>query len=167
MLGLYENFPATVHRAAHFSSLASNKRLQQKLAETLRRLNAETVTLESVTDPSIPRGTVNFDFGIGEASNFNYLDSEEAARLLKAISGKPLQIMDFFCAARYHRSQSERQTRLRFDYYMLRFKFNEDSMKVYVFHERGPRYTSPEDIISLIVNRINEASAKKILAKTH
>lgn len=109
MLGLYENFPATVHKAAHFASLASNKRLQQKLAETLQRLSTETLTLESVTDPSIPQGTVSFEFGIGEASNFNYLDSEQAARLSKAISGKPLQIMDFFCAARYHRSQSERE----------------------------------------------------------
>ena len=40
------------------------KRLQQKLAETLQRLSTETLTLESVTDPSIPQGTVSFEFGI-------------------------------------------------------------------------------------------------------
>jgi hypothetical protein len=32
-----------------------------------------------------------------------------------------------------------------------------------VFHERGPRYISPEDITNFIVNQLNKASTKKIL----
>jgi hypothetical protein len=167
MLGLYENFPTTIHKIAYFTTQASNKKLQQKLTATLQKLNTETLTLEAVSDPSIPQGTVNFEFGIAEADTFNYLDSEETAKLLKTISKQPLQTMDFFCAARYHKSQDERETRLRFDYYMLRFTFNEDTIEVRAFHERGPRYTSPEDVINLIANKMNEGSMKKLLKEIH
>jgi hypothetical protein len=167
MLGLYENFPTTIHKIAFFTTQASNKKLQQKLTATLQKLNTETLTLEAVSDPSIPQGTVNFEFGIAEADTFNYLDSEETAKLLKTISKQPLQTMDFFCAARYHKSQDERETRPRFDYYMLRFTFNEDTIEVRAFHERGPRYTSPEDVINLIANKMNEGSMKKLLKEIH
>jgi hypothetical protein len=167
MLGLYENFPATIHKTAHFNTLSSNKKLQQRLTEALQKLNTETLSLETVTDPSIPKGTVNFEFGIAEANNFNYLDSEEAITLVKTINKSPLEIMDFFCVAQYHKPQKEKATRLRFDYYMLRFTFHEGSMDTVVFHERGPRYMSPEDIVNLIVNRVNQGSLKKMLKEAY
>jgi hypothetical protein len=52
---------------------------------------------------------------------------------------------------------------LKFDYYMIRFAFSKNTMEMRVFHERGPRYISPEDITTFIVNQINKASTKKIL----
>jgi hypothetical protein len=167
MLGLYENFPTTIHKIAYFTTHASNKKLQQKLTAILQKLNTETLTLEAVSDPSIPQGMVNFEFGIAEADTFNYLDSEETAKLLKTLSKQPMQTMDFFCAARYHKSRDERETHLRFDYYMLRFTFNEGTIEVRAFHERGPRYTSPEDVINLIANKMNEGSMKKLLKEIH
>jgi hypothetical protein len=41
--------------------------------------------------------------------------------------------------------------------------FNEGLMDAYVFHERGSRSTSAEDIINAIVNEVNAASTKKTL----
>jgi hypothetical protein len=163
MLGVYENFPETIHRIALFASSVSNKRLQQALIETLEKLNNETLTLETIADPSVPQCTVSFELGIAETASFNYLDNEEASRILKMARKNPFQIMDFLCAVRYHKTQGEKKRPLRFDYYMLRFTFDGNSIGMLVFHERGPRYMSPEDIINLFANRVNQASQKRIM----
>jgi hypothetical protein len=163
MLGLYENFPKNVHNIAHFKASASKKRLQRALTQMLFKLNNETFSLEDVTHPSVPQCVVNFEFGIAEANNFDYLDNEEINRVLKIIRKKPLQFMDFFCAIRYYKTQNKKKTPLKFDYYMLRFIFNKKSTEIQVFHERGPRHVSPEEITNFVVNKINEKFSRKIL----
>jgi hypothetical protein len=163
MLGLYENFPKTVHKTAFFAALISNKRLQQALIQTLQKINNKNFNLEEIANPSVPQCTVILEFGIAEANNFNYLDNEEANKVLKIIQKKPLQVMDFFCALRYYKTQNGKKTPLRFDYYMMRFTFNKDSIEIQIFHERGPRYISPEDIANFVVNEISETFSKKIL----
>jgi hypothetical protein len=163
MLGFYENFPTNIHKRARFATPISNKRLQQTLVQVLQAINSKTFNLEDVADPSVHQCTVIFEFGIAEANNFNYIDNEETTKTLKMINKKPLQIMDFFCAIRYYKTLKEKKTPLRFDYYMIRFMFNKNSIETQVFHERGPRYISPEDIVNLIVKKINQMFSKKIL----
>jgi len=163
MLGLYENFPKTIHKTASFATSISNKRLQQALIQTLQQTNTKNFNLEEIANPSVPQCTVILEFGIAEANNFNYLDIEEANKVLKVIRKTPLQIMDFFCALRYYKIQNEKKTSLRFDYYMIRFIFNKNSITMQIFHERGPRYISPEDIANFVANKIDEAFSKKIL----
>jgi hypothetical protein len=163
MLGLYENFPKTVHKTTFFAASISNKRLQQALIQTLQKTNNENFNLETITNPSVPQCTVILEFGIAEANNFNYLDTDETNKVLKFIQKKPFQIMDFFCALRYYKMQNAKKIPLRFDYYMLRFTFNKDSMGMQIFHERGPRYISPEDIAKLVAKKIGETFSKKIL----
>jgi hypothetical protein len=163
MLGLYENFPKTVHKTAFFAALISNKRLQQALIQMFQKIKNENFNLEEIANPSVPQCTVILEFGIAEANNFNYLDDEEANKVLKVIQKKPLQVMDFFCALRYYKMQNGKKTPLRFDYYIMRLIFNKDSMEIQVFHERGPRYVSPEDIANFVVNKIGETFSKKIL----
>jgi hypothetical protein len=163
MLGFYANFPKTIHGIKHFAVSVSIKKLQQVLVETFQKLNNETLSLESIADPSIPQCKVNLEFGIAEAGDFNYLNGEEENRVQKEIRKKPFQVLDFLCAVRYYRMQEERKTPLRFDYYMLRFTFGEDSMDTQVFHERGPRYLSPEDVTNIVCNKVNETFSKRIL----
>jgi len=163
MLGLYENFPRTVHKIALFANLVSNKRLQQALIHMFQKINNENFTLEEIASPSMPQCTVILEFGIAETNNFNYLDKEETDKLLKAIQKKPFHVMDFFCALRYHKMQNGKKIPLKFDYYMSRFTFNKDSTEIQIFHERGPRYISPEDVVNFVVNKINETFPKKIL----
>jgi hypothetical protein len=163
MLGLYENFPSTAHRIMKYAKLTSNRSLQQKLTQTLHALNAQTFSLEKVTDASIPECLASFEFGIAQANDFNYLDNEENEKVLKTVSRTPLQVMDFLCVVRYHRLRGENKTSLRFDYSLIRFKFSEHLMEIQVFHERGPRHTSPEDISNFIVSRVNEGSSKTVL----
>ena len=163
MLGLYENFPKTIHKTASFATSISNKRLQQALIQTLQQTNTKNFNLEEIANPSVPQCTVILEFGIAEANNFNYVDMEETNKVLKVIRKNPLQIMDFFCALRYYKIQNEKKTSLRFDYYMIRFIFNKNSITMQIFHERGPRYISPEDIANFVANKIDEAFSKKIL----
>ncbi|MEM2117673.1 MAG: hypothetical protein QW386_01470 [Candidatus Bathyarchaeia archaeon] len=163
MLGLYENFPKNIHKTAHFTVLVSSKRFQQTLIRTLHEINGETFNLEEIADPSVPQCKVVFDWGIAEANNFNYLDEEEKSKVLKSVWKKPCRIMDYFCAIRYYKMQNEKKTPLKFDYYMFRFISNKNLLEIQVFHERGLRYTTPEDIINLIVNKINQASPRKML----
>jgi hypothetical protein len=108
----------------------------------------------------MPQCPVILEFGIAEANNFNYLDDEEANKMLKIIQKKPLQVMDFFCALRYHKMQNGKKTPLRFDYYMIRFIFNKDSMEIQIFHERGPRYTSPDDLIRFVSAELSKRFPK-------
>jgi hypothetical protein len=163
MLGFYESFPKIIHTTAYFGTSSSKMRTQQALTQTLHKLNNETFSLEDVAGPSVPQCTVILEFGIADEVNFNYLDEEETKRVLKIIHKKTFKIMDFFCAIRYHKTQNEKKTPLKFDYYMLRFTFNEKSTEIQVCHERGPRHVSPEEIVSFVVNKINEKFSRKIL----
>jgi hypothetical protein len=163
MLGFYANFPQNIHKAETFSTSISTKKLEQVLVETLYRLNSETLSLEEVAAPSIPDCKVIFEVGVAEGNDFNYLDSEERDRLLSALNKKLFQVMDFLCVIRYNRMQEKRKTRTRFDYYMLRLMFGENLTEIQVSHERGIRHTSPDDIVKLVLNRVNAAFFKRVL----
>jgi hypothetical protein len=165
MLGFYENFPANIHRTDNFTSLFSSKKLQQKLIQVLHKINRRTFSFEEVAYPTVPQGTIIFEAGLAEAKNFNYIDEEETKRVLTALRKATFQTMDFFCAVRYYKGAGEKKTSLKFDYYLMRFVFGKNSVEIQVFHERGPRYISPEDIVAFLVNEINKTSARKMLKR--
>ena len=165
MLGFYENFPANVHRIENFTSLLSNRKLQQRLIQVLHEINRKTFSFEEVAYPTVPECTIIFEAGLAEAKSFNYIDEEETKRVLTALRKATFQTMDFFCAVRYYKGTGEKKAPLKFDYYMMRTVFGKNSMEIQVFHERGPRYISPEDIVTFLVNMLNEMSARKILKK--
>jgi hypothetical protein len=159
-LGFYENFPTGIHRIDTFTSTLSNKLLQQKLIQVFYEANRREFTFEEVANPTVPQGKVIFEFGVAETGNFNFIDEEELKKTLEFLTKERLVRMDFFCSIRYYKSKNEKKTPLKFDYYMLRTIFSKDALEIQVFHERGPRYISPEDLITFIYNKINEASSK-------
>jgi hypothetical protein len=164
MFGFYDNFPANIHRIDTFVSSLSNRKLQQRLNQVLQEINRRTFSFEEVGNPTVPGCTVIFELGIADAGNFNFLDEEEAARVLSSVSHKPLRVMDLFCGIRYYKNKAGKKTPLKFDYYMIRLVFGEEkSLEFQVFHERGPRYVSPEDLVAFLVKKVNEASSRKIL----
>jgi hypothetical protein len=163
MLGLYEQFPQNIHKTVIFTTSLSTKKLQQTLIQTLHKVNNESFALNEVATPSSPQHTVVFEFGIAEANNFNYLDEEETKKACKVVEGKPFQILDFFCVLRYYKMQNDERKSLRFDYYMTRFVFNKNMMEIQVFHERGPRYVTPEELAFFVVEKISELFSRKVL----
>jgi hypothetical protein len=165
MLGFYDNFPVNIHRIETFSTTFSNKKLQQILIQVLREINRRTFSFEEIAYPTVPKCTIIFEAGLAEAKSFNYIDEEEAKRVLSALRKAAFQTMDFFCAVRYYKGTADKKTPLKFDYYMMRVVFGKNSVEIQVFHERGPRYISPEDIVTFLVNMINGTSSRKILKK--
>ena len=165
MLGFYENFPVNIHRTESFTSSLSSKKLQQRLIQVLHKINRETFSFEEIAYPTVPEGTIIFETGLAEAKSFNYIDKEETKRVLTALRKETFRSMDFFCAVRYYKGTGEKKKPLKFDYYMMRTIFGEKTMEVQVFHERGPRYISPEDIVKFLVNEINKTSARRILKR--
>ena len=163
MLGFYENFPVNIHRIENFTSPFSTKKLQQRLIQVLHDINRRTFSFEEIAHPTVPECTIIFEAGLAEAKSFNYIDEEETKRVLSALRKATFQIMDFFCAVRYYKGAAKAP--LKFDYYLMRVVFGKNSVEIQVFHERGPRYISPEDIVTFLVNMVNETSARKILKK--
>jgi hypothetical protein len=165
MLGFYDNFPVNIHRIENFSTTFSNKKLQQRLIQVLREMNRRAFSFEEIAYPTVPKCTIIFEAGLADAKSFNYIDEEETKKVLGALRKSPFQTMDFFCAVRYYKGTADKKTPLKFDYYMMRVIFGKNSVEIQVFHERGPRYISPEDIVTFLVNMINETSSRKILKK--
>ena len=166
-LGFYKNFPTNIHRIDSFNTTLSSRLLQQKLIQIFFEINRKEFSFEEVASPTIPQGEVIFEFGLAELGNFNYIDEEEAKKTLTFLAKERLQSLDFFCSIRYYKRNGEKKTPLKFDYYMLRTIFSRDKLEVQVFHERGPRYISPEELTAFIFTKINESSNRKILKKTN
>ena len=170
MTPFYELFPEqSIHERESITSTLSNKRLQQRLIQVLRNVNCRTFTFEDIGNPTVPDCAVIFEVGIAESNSFTFIDEDEAKKILAALRNEPFKMMDFFCAIRYYKDFASNKKPLKFDYYMARFIFPEESlMELQVFHERGPRYISPEELTTFIFNKINETSSnkyKKVLKK--
>jgi len=163
MLGFYENFPEGIHKIESFTVTLSSKKLQQRLIHVLSEINCGTFSFEEIANPTVPECTVIFEVGIADAKSFNYMDEEETKKALNALKKEPFQVLDVFCVVRYYKGKTGKKTPLKFDYYIIRFAFGKDRLEIRVFHERGPRYVSPEDITTFLVNQTNKASTKKIL----
>jgi hypothetical protein len=165
MLGFYENFPANIHRIEAFATPLSSKRLQRRLIQVLHEINRRTFSFEEVACPTVPEGTIIFETGLAEAKNFNYIDEEETRKALRALRKATFQTMDFFCAVRYYKGTVEKKTPLKFDYYLMRVVFGKNSVEIRVFHERGPRYISPEDLVTFLVKEVNKTSSRRTLKR--
>jgi hypothetical protein len=166
MLGLYDNFPENIHRIENFVSTLPDQKLQKKLIQTLQEINRKPFSFEEIGPPAMHDCTVILEVGIADGTSFNYVDAEEAKIVLSVLKKQAFRAMDFFVAVRYYKGGAQKRIPLRFDYYMIRFVFvGNNSVELQVFHERGPRYTSPEDIVEFIEKEVNGASARKILRR--
>lgn len=166
-LGFYENFPSNIHMVESFNSTLSSKQLQQRLIQVFYDVNRKEFSFEEVANPTIPECKLIFELGLAEAKSFNYIDEEELGKALNLLAKERLHAMDFFCAIRYYKGNAEKKTALKFDYYLLRTVYSRDAFEIQVFHERGPRYISPEDLALFIFNKINEAAKRKVLKKSN
>ena len=167
-IGFYENFPINIHRYDKFNSTLSSKQLQQKLIQVLKDVNGKEYSFEEIANPTVPGGRVIFEFGLAESGDFNYIDEEEVKKTLRVLTKERLHSLDFFCSIRYYKGSGISRSALKFDYYMLRTIFSKDILEVQIFHERGPRYLSPEELTMFIFSKVNDESCRnrKILKKT-
>jgi len=164
-LGYYENFPQNIHKFETFTSTLSTKQLQKNLIQLLHDVNRKELSFEQVAYPTIPEGIVIFEFGLAENENFSFIDEEELQKTLKVLGKNRLGLLDFFCVIRYYKCKENKKKSLKFDYYLLRTIFGKGTLEVHVFHERGPRYISPQDLVDFLQCKLNENKIKKVLKK--
>lgn len=164
MLGRYENFPEVIHGVARFACKSPIRKVQQGILCALHQLNQEVCSLNAITPYSPPKCDASFELGAAEDFDFNYLDKEELDRFQKSIAEKEPATLDFFCVVRYHVPNDRgKRIPLKFDYHLLRFMFNENSVELKVCHERGPQRVPLEDLVIFIANRVNvELSQKRL-----
>ena len=162
MKGIFEHFPEDkLHEKETFKTNLSSGNLQQKLILALGKINCKTFTFEQIGNPTIPGCTVIFEAGIADANSFTFINEEEAGKILIFLKKQPVKIIDFFFAIRYYRDYKTKKTPLKFDYYMVRFVFTDGLHEVQVFHERGPRYIQPKDLIAFLMKSICEQPIRK------
>jgi hypothetical protein len=138
--------------------------VQQAILSAFYHLNQEVCGFSAVT-PHLPQECeVSFELGVAEDSDFNFLDKKELDRFQRSIVEKELSTLDFFCVVRYHVVDDKgKRVPLKFDYHMLRFMFQENSMELQICHERGTQRTPLEDLVTFITKRINEELSRKQL----
>ncbi|MCW4024278.1 MAG: hypothetical protein NWF01_04490 [Candidatus Bathyarchaeota archaeon] len=164
MLGKYDNFPVNLHFAESFLCMISSRQLQRKLVQKFCELNKQSFCFEEVANPTVPNSTLIFEFGLAENDGFNFLSEEETKKALTALKDS-LRTMDFFCSIRYYKKNKGKRTPLKFDYYMMRLLFSKGEVEFNLFHERGLRYISPEDLVLFVVDKLNEDSTRKIIRR--
>ena len=164
MIGVNQNFPDKIHILSKFESKLATKKIQKKLIQILEKINHKIFSFEKITYPTIPNCRIIFDFGLAEEKNFNYIDEEEKNNFLKTLKEKKVKFLDLFCSIRYYKIIQKKRTALNFDYYMLRILFDNKKIEAKVFHDRGPRYISPEEIVKFIFNEFNKNSTIKIVS---
>jgi len=162
LLGRYENFPEVIHGVARFAFESPIKKVQQAVLRALQQLNQEVCGLNAIAFHLSPDIEVSFEVGVAEDFEFNYLDKEELDKFQKGIVEKEVAILDFFCVVRYHVVNDRgKRVPLKFDYHLLRFMFQENSMELRICHERGTQRVPLEDLVIFITKRINEEPSKK------
>ena len=70
--------------------------LQQNLIQVFYEANRGEFSFEEVTDPTVPRGKVGFEFGVAEAGDVNFIDEEEFKRALDFLAKERLASWMFF-----------------------------------------------------------------------
>jgi hypothetical protein len=165
MLGFYDNFPANIHRVEELTLTLSNKLIQHKLIQVFETTNKKIFSFDEIAQPTMPNSTVIFEIGIADGQSFSYIDKEELKKVRAALREDPLRTMDFFLSIRYYKETAKKRTPLRFDYYMARTVFSGNTMEIQIFHERGPRYLSPKDLVSFIVDEVNKTYTRRILKR--
>ena len=165
MLGRYENFPETVHGVTRFGHQDPARDVQKAMLCTFHRLNKETFGLDAVTPYLKQKCEVGFEFGVAEGFGFNFLDRTELERCLESVDEADVKVLDFFFTVRYHRAgDGGKLVPLRFDYYVLRFLFQESSLEMRIRHEKGTQHVPLDDLTEFLVEQINvELSQRQLM----
>lgn len=156
-LGVLLNFPTVLHSRASFDHEINPDNLQRAVLLALRSISSLRLPIElSLSDhDGYYHGTVSFKLGVGNAEAFDVFDDREQERLLQRIENKgPFPTLDLAFNARYTVTDEKRHT-AREDRFLARLLFRSDRMEIYVHHLRGMRRIGPEEIIAMLIERID------------
>ncbi|MCS7119860.1 MAG: hypothetical protein RMJ07_04965 [Nitrososphaerota archaeon] len=123
-------------------------------------VNALHTLNKSERGPSLPEFMdhmiqIIVEFGVADEITFEYIDREVLNRCLEAIEKEEVRVLDFLCIVRYYNLRGGKRLPLRFDYYIVRFVFEDREMQILVYHERGTRRLAIEDLLEFVVQAVN------------
>jgi len=161
MEGIYAHFPDTYHCVALFLHNVSRRKFQKSLIGLFYEMNMgeESFNVQSITSHGIK---IAFDIGIADELTFNFLDDEERNKWLSILDKRDHEILDFLLVARYYVSRRGKDQPLRFDYYMLRFLFGHGSVELRIYHEKGTRRLSIEDLVDLLYKGLSRRIGEEL-----
>jgi len=162
-LGIYSSFPAIIHGDAILTYDLNVKVLQECILQAISKMNMEKIeTTLSVADRSgyFP-GETRFEVRIAEGSGFRSLNSRMKRRIIEYLRSRgELSTFDYSLTIRY-RIKDDMRHSLHCDKYIVRLLFFEDQMEIQLFHEKGIRRLNPDEVITMLVKKINDELGKR------
>ncbi|MBS7623953.1 MAG: hypothetical protein QXS10_07405 [Candidatus Bathyarchaeia archaeon] len=165
--GVYSGFPEKWHRRFSIKIYAPPADVQRALVNALYELNGRSIKSYWTRNVGVDIDVI-FEFGVADNLTFHYIDSDTLNTLLKAIREGKIRILDIICIVRYYVKEDRAlkgrgRKPLRFDYYLLRFIFNDGKLEVRVFHVKGPQRILIDEVAEFLANCINARLNKKNL----
>jgi len=137
-LGVYSSFPTLIHGDVILTHYVNLSVLQECVVQAIANMNVEKVeTALSVADRS---GYFLGETRFGTRGGFSTFDYSLTIR---------------------YRIKDDMRHSLHCDKYLVRHLFFEDQMEIQLFHEKGIRRLNPDEVITMLVKRINDELGKR------
>ena len=165
-LGIFRNFPTMIHGTGEAVHNDQMYKIQQATIMGLKELNnyREPYPLSISGKSGTYMGTLGFEIGIADDIYFNYLDDETVQKLYKLLNPKRnYRLLDFLIIVTYHYTQQKKSIALNFDYFHFRLIFNKRKIECRVFHNKGIRRMSINELINRIFERIRKSMIQSSL----
>jgi len=162
-LGIYPSFPTLIHGDAMLTYDVNVTVLQECVVQAISNMNMEKIeTTLSVADRfGYFPGETRFEVRIAEGSSFRSLNHAMKRRILEYLRSRgEFSTFDYSLTIRY-RIKDDMRHSLHCDKYVVRHLFFEDQMEIQLFHEKGIRRLNPDEVITMLVKRINDELGKR------
>ena len=166
-LGIFRNFPTIVHGIGEAFHNGQIYKIQQATIMGLKELNnyREPYPLSISGKSGTYIGTLGFEVGVADDIYFNYLDDETVQRLYNLLNPRRnYNILDFLIIVTYHYTQQKRSIALNFDHFHFRLVFNKRRIECRVFHHKGIRRMSIDELLNRIFNGIRKNMTQSSLS---
>jgi hypothetical protein len=165
-LGIFTNFPSIVHGWAEAFHNNQQHEVQKATIRALQELNnhREPYRINVSSESRTYKGILGFEVGVGEGVFFTYLDDETVQRLYNSSSSRiHYHHLDFLIIVTYHYYKHNKTIALNFDHFQLRLIFNKQKIEAQLFHNKGTRRVSLDEILNRIFDEISKRLLKSAL----
>jgi hypothetical protein len=158
-LGIFTNFPTIVHGTGEAFHKDPLHKVQRATILALKELNnyRERYPLSVSGQSGTYIGTLGFEIGIADDLFFNYLDDETVQKLCKPLHPRrKYHLLDFLIIVTYHYTQQKKRIALNFDHFHLRLLFDKRRVEGRLFHNKGTRRISLDEVLNRVFNQISK-----------
>jgi len=162
-LGICPSFPSLIHGHAILTHDVNVTVLQECIVQAISKMNMEKIEMMlSVADRSgYFLGETRFEVRVAVGSSFRSLNPPMKRRIIEYLRARgELSTFDYSLTIRY-RIKDDMRHSLHCDKYFVRHLFLEDQMEIQLFHEKGIRRFNPDEVITMLVKRINDELGKR------